>query len=82
MNIVLSLSLIMTFFFIRFFLFSTYKIVDSEYRTNNFKSLKVSIVVTTKYCEIQRAVLDHLKNKNMCENFVKKLPFVVTHVSD
>ena len=55
---------------------------DSEYRTGNYKSLKISIGTTTKDPEILRFVPDHCKTKRMCKHEVKKLPFIIRYVPD
>ena len=37
--------------------------VDSEYSTNNYKSIKISIETVMKNSEMLKFVPDHLKNK-------------------
>ena len=38
--------------------------VDSEYSTDNYKSLKISIGAVIKNPEMIKFILDHLKTKN------------------
>ena len=56
--------------------------VDSEYSTDNYKSLKISIRTIMANPEILKFVSDHLKTKKMCKHAVKKLLFVIRYVSD
>ena len=56
--------------------------VNSEYSTDNCKSLKISIGAIIKHPEMLRFVPDCHKTKNMCKNDVKKLPFVIRYVPD
>ena len=56
--------------------------VISKNSISNYKTLKTSIRVIIKIPEIQTLVSDYLKNKNMCKNAVKKLPFVIMYVLD
>ena len=79
-NIALIFGLIRTAFLI--FLFSVYKIVDSEYSPDNNKSLKMSIAAITENREMIIFVPDHLKTKTMCKHAVKKLPFLIRYVLD
>ena len=53
--------------------------VDSEYSTNDSKSLKISMEAIMKNL---RLVPDHLKTKKMCNHVVEKLPFVIRYVPD
>ena len=55
--------------------------VCSEYSSDNYKFLLISIGAIIKNPEMVRFVLDHLKTKKMCKNVVKKLPFVTKYVS-
>ena len=66
------------------YFFSNYlhKMADSEYRTGNYKFLKISIGTTIKDPEILRFVPDHCKTKRMCKHEVKKLPFIIRYVPD
>lgn len=54
--------------------------VDSQYRTENYKFLKINI--ETKNVEIIRFVLDYLKIKRLHKYAVKKLPHVIGLVPD
>ena len=75
-NIVLSFSRTRTAFFQQyFFSFSIYKMVDSEYSTDDYKSSKISIGEIMKNPEMLRLLSGHLKTKKMCNHAVKKLPF-------
>ena len=56
--------------------------VDREKSPDNYKILKISIGAIRKNPEFLKFVPRHLKNKEMCQNIVKKLPFVVRYVSD
>ena len=58
-------------------IFIIYKMFESEYSANNYKSLKVSIRAIIKNPEMLRFVLNHLKTKKMCKHTVKKLPFEI-----
>ena len=42
--------------------------VDSEYSTNNYKSLKIITGAITKNPEMLRFIPDHLKTKKMCKH--------------
>ena len=48
---------------------------DSEYSTNIYKSLKISIKTVTRNTDTLKFVPGHLKTKKMCQHAVKKLPF-------
>ena len=61
------------------FCFSLYKIFDSEYRTGNCKSLKISIEAITENPEMLLFVSDQLKTKRMGKNAVKKLSFLIRY---
>ena len=73
-NIVLIFSLIRTVFYLFIYLFlfcfSIYKIVDSEYSTDNYKSPKISIGAVMKNPEMFKFVSDHLKTKKMYKHAV------------
>ena len=56
--------------------------VDSEYSTNNYRSLQISIGAITKKSEMLRLVPDHLKTKIMWKNIIKKLSFLIRYVPD
>ena len=56
--------------------------VDSEYSTNNYRSLQISIGAITKNSEMLRLVPDYLKTKIMWENTIKKLSFLIRYVPD
>ena len=56
--------------------------VDSEYSSDNYKSLRISTGAITKNPEMLRFVPDYLKTKNKYENRVKRLSLVVGYVSD
>ena len=45
---------------------------DSEYNTNIYKSLKISIGAVMRTPEMLEFVTDQLKTKQMCKNAVKK----------
>ena len=47
--------------------------VDNEYVTEGYKSLKISIETIMKNPEMLKFVPDHLKTKNMCKHAVKNL---------
>ena len=61
-NIILILSLARTTFF-TFFCFSLRKMVDSEYSTDNYKSLKISTRILIKNPEMLRFIPDHFRAK-------------------
>ena len=54
-----------------------YRMIDSEYSTDNYKYLKISIGEIIKKLEKLRLDSDHLKIKKMCNHAVKKLSFVI-----
>ena len=56
--------------------------VDNEYSTNIYKSLKISIGAVMKSSDMLKFIPDHLKTKTMCKHAVKKLPFVIRYVPD
>ena len=56
--------------------------VDSDYSSDNFKTLKISIDAIMKDPEMLKYVPDHLKTKNMWKHAVKKLPFIKKYVPD
>ena len=45
--------------------------VDSEYSTNIYKSLTISIGAVIKSSKILKFVSEHFKTKTMCEHAVK-----------
>ena len=53
---------------------------DSDYSTDNYKSLKISIGTVIKNPEMIRFIPYHHKTKSMCKNAVRKLPFVTRYV--
>ena len=57
--------------------FSIYKIVDSEYSTDDYKSRKISIGAIMKNPKMLKFAPDRVKTKKMCKHAVKKSPFVV-----
>ena len=54
--------------------------VDNKYGPDNYKTLKNSIGTKIKNAEMLSFVSDHLKNKKVCRNAVKNLPFVIWYV--
>ena len=52
-----------------------------EDNPDNYKTLKISIEATTIKSEMLKFLPDHLKLE-MCQNAVKKLPFVIRYVPD
>ena len=50
--------------------------VDSEFSTNIYTLLNISIGIIMRNPEILKFVPDHLKTKKMCKHTVKKLPFL------
>ena len=64
------------------FCFIIYKIVDSKYSTDDYKTARISIAAIMKNAEILRLVPDHLKAKKMCKHAAKELPFVITYVPE
>ena len=50
--------------------------VGSQYSTNNYKSLKISIR------EMLTFVPGRLRTEKMCKNAVKKLPLVIRYIVD
>ena len=51
--------------------------VDRDYSTGNYESLKISIGIIIKNAEMLRIVSDHLKTKKMYKYTVKKLTVVI-----
>ena len=49
-----------------------YKMVDSEYSTDSYKSPKISIGAIIKNPEMLKFVPDHLKTKKMCKRTIEK----------
>ena len=56
--------------------------VYSNYSTDNYKALKISIGTIIRNPELLRFVSDHLKTKKICKHDVKKLPLVIRYVPD
>ena len=56
--------------------------VNSEYSTDNYKLLKISVGSIIKNSKMVRFVPDHLKTEKRCKNIVKKLPFEIRYFSD
>ena len=56
--------------------------VDNRNKSDNYKTLKISIGTIIKDLEMLRFVPDHLKTKKMSKNAVKKLLFVIKYVPD
>ena len=56
--------------------------VNSEYNTNIYKSVKASIGRVMKNTEMIKLIFDHFITKNMCKHAVKELPFVIRYVPD
>ena len=77
---VFNFSRIKTAFVLLFAL--VYKMVDTEYSTNNYKSFKTSTAAIIYNTEILRFVSDHLKTKEMFKHAVKHLPFMKRYVPD
>ena len=53
---------------------------DSEYSTNIYNSLKISIGALMKDREMFKFISDRLKIKKMCKHAVKKWPFETIYV--
>ena len=62
--------------------FSLWKMVESEKRLNNHKTLKTSIGAIMKSPEMLKFVPSCLKTKRMCKSPVKKLLFIIMYVTD
>ena len=73
-NIALNFSLLKTALFL-ILCFSTYKMADSEYSTNVYKSLNIDIGTVVRNPEMLKFVLEHLKTKKLCEHAVKNYFF-------
>ena len=56
--------------------------VDTEYNSDNYMSLKISIGAIIQNLEMLRLIPDHLKTKRMCKHAAKKLPFLIRYVPD
>ena len=56
--------------------------VDSEYSTNIYKSLNISIGTVMLNPEMLKPVLDHRNTKKLCKHAVKKLPYLLRYVPD
>ena len=61
------------------FLFTIYKIVDI---IDVCRSLNISIGTVMKNPEMLNFVPDHLKDKKMWKHAIKKLPYLLTYISD
>ena len=68
------------FFFIYFFWY-IYKIFDSEYSTNIFKSLNI-VGTVMRNPKMLKLIPDHFKTKKMCKHGVKKIHFVIRYAPD
>ena len=53
--------------------FAIYKMVDSEYSIDTYKSVKISIETVMRNLEMLKFVPDHLKTKKMFKYAVKKI---------
>ena len=73
----LIFSLLKTVSFFYFFCFSLYKLVESEYSMDIYKSVKISIQTVKRNPEMLQFVPDHLDTKKICKHAVKKLPFPI-----
>ena len=56
--------------------------IDSEYTTDNYESLKISIGAKKKNPEMLRLVPDLYKIKTMCNHVAEKLSFVIRYFPD
>ena len=65
-NIIINFSLLKAGF--RTLCFAVYKMVDSEYNKDIYKSVKVSIGTVMRNLEMLKFVPDHLKSKKMCKH--------------
>ena len=54
--------------------------VDSEYSTANYKTLKISFGTVIKNQKMIRFVSDYFKFAKMCKHTVKNFLFVIRHV--
>ena len=52
---------------------SIYKMVDSEYSIDTYKSIKICIGTTMRNLEMLKLIPDHLKIKQICNEAVLKL---------
>ena len=64
-NVIVIFSVVRTAFF-QTFCFSLYKMVDSEYVTYIYKSLKIGIGTLIKNPEMITFIPDYLKTKKIC----------------
>ena len=66
--------------------FAIYRMVDSEYNMDLYKSVKIRTGPVMRNPEMLlitwSLVPDHLKTKTMCKHAVKNLLFVIWYVSD
>ena len=51
--------------------------VNTEYSTDNYKSLRITTGTIIKNPKMISFVPDHFKAKRMCTNAIKKLPFLI-----
>ena len=56
--------------------------VDNEFSTNIYKSLKIIIGALMNNSEMLEFIYDHLKTKKVCKHAVKKMSFVTRYVPD
>ena len=54
--------------------------VDSEYSTDNYKTLKISFGTVIKNQKMIRFVSDYFQLTKMCKHAVKNFLFVIRHV--
>ena len=79
-NIALIFSLLKIVFLL--VCFAIYKMVDSKYNMDIYKSIKINIGTVIKNPELLKFVPDHLKTKKLCKHAIKELPFVLRYVPD
>ena len=56
--------------------------VDSQYSTDNYNSVKIVIGAIIRSPEMLRLVHNYLKTKKMCKHSAKKLSFLKRYVPD
>lgn len=56
--------------------------VDSQYSTDNYNSVKIVIGAIIKSPEMLRLVHNYLKTEKMCKHSAKKLSFLKSYVLD
>ena len=82
-NIVLNFSLIKAVFFFSFlFCFAVYKMVDSEYSMDIYKTAKISIGTVMRVPEMLAFVRGHFKIKKMCNKAVDNDPHSLEFVPE